>query len=356
MITNVRLISMALLLASAAVPVLWSHQPAPGPMDQSTWYYVNLGVTNPGNASQQYDCGKVKLDCGGVTSLSAADAQAAGLLKADGTNAVPHSGTVNLNGTGGGKVKCYKFDNVTISVTPLTDGGQNNGTPQTVTVTVVVPVPEGEQPGATPRERSRQRRSVKTKAGKNVAGATFGGNKKLDLVDEATNDPRKNKRSTRWVQASFTAGDPSVTILGGGFDGHGFYFPPTMPRAAVGSLVTEVAITGHPLTMIPMAWLEAANVRLTGSMALDLETQADLFVEGHLENLGEHDLVVESGVVSITLFTTAGTFHTVEVAIIVHPEPEAHRIVLGINAIVPEQYAAVLEPDADALFLAPLER
>ena len=160
-----------------------------GPKDSESRYSIGLEAGDFKKA--------VPLDSNAPTVIAFEDAKKVGLLKEDGTPTAQPGGMSELGGATGGKVKVWRFDKVPLKLQPVKANGDSNGDQRMVEVQVFVPKRPADQDGANDAEKMAKTKALPTLIGVNVVGMKIGGGK-LELVDEATNKPDMNNRSTKW--------------------------------------------------------------------------------------------------------------------------------------------------------------
>ncbi len=349
-----RCVALYLLIAAVCALSLQLGVRA-GPGDQGTKYPVGIGI---GTFN-----GSGIVDSGGTTTLSFADAKAAGLLDANGDPVNPPAGSRTLGGTGGGSVRCHVFNNVPITITPRNADGTPNGAPRTVNATVYVPKKPADQ---NPPDQEKKTNSVATKLGANIVGATIGGGK-LDLIDTPNPaTPNTNTRSTGWTNPDPptppepppppppvpTPSEKRVPIR----LSDGIYYI----RPMIGPLgfVTDVFIGTAPVTLIPYQHAGDCGFVQTGSLVLPRDIHAALFTEGYLDTLPDNGpLVLFSGYLPDIALPTDDPAqpyaHIHNVAACINPQSE--KFLFGANACIPywpNGSTAWLDPENELLHIA----
>jgi len=300
-------------------------------------------------------------DTGGTTTISFADAKRMGILDANGDPTEDPDGTQNLGGTGGASVKCHIFKNVMMSVQPRNADGTPNGPARTVKVTVFVPKKPSEQTGANDAEKQKKTDSVPTKAGANICGATIEGHK-LDFTDKATDDPKKNERSTSWRQVTDGSGGGSGT---GGADRRApaqeddnyedeFIFEPRLPESFINGLMPPMPaqINLAPITCFGQAAAQHLGVQPLGPEVLDFENHLILFMSGLTDILPDatDELVLPMGICFVEIPTLEGDFVTLQpVRGFVLPDGDPLNVALGANALVPPGTSMWLDSETHQL-------
>ena len=345
--TNLKTIAAVATLGLASV---LAHA---GPEDQFTKYPVGIeigGVTVGAIA-----------DSGGTTTISFDDAKRMGFLDANGDPDFPADGTQRMGGTGGGSVTCHIFRNITIKVQPRKADGTANGPAREINVTVFVPKKPSEQTGANDAEKNKKTKSVPTKIGANVCGATIDGHK-LDFTDVATNDPKKNKRSTGWRQLNGGGG-------GGGGDGGADKRAPVQEDdnyedEAVFEphlndlLINDVPIQFVQLNLAPVSCMgqqaaQQLGLEMMGPEVLDFENHQILFHAGLTDILPDqqNELILPMGRCHVAIPTLEGDPVVLEpVRVFVLPQSDPWLVALGGNALVPPQTSMWLDSHTHQLF------
>ena len=336
-------------LAAAAAVGLSAMLASAGPEDQFSKYYVTMGL---------YAGVQVRgvADTGGTTTISFADAKRMGILDANGDPTEDPDGTQNLGGTGGASVKCHIFRNVFMSVQPRNADGTPNGPARTVKVTVFVPKKPSEQTGANDAEKQKKTNSVPTKAGANICGADIEGHK-LDFTDKATNDPKKNKRSTGWCKIDATGGSGTT----GGADGHApaqeddnfedeFIYETFLPHAWINGQPTGALLNTAPVTAMGAVAAQQFGVFPIADEVLDFENHQILFMAGLMDTLpdADNELILPIGQCMIEIPTVeGGVIALAPVSTFLLPEGDPLAICIGANGLVPAGTCGWMDNESD---------
>ncbi|HRJ49171.1 MAG TPA: EF-hand domain-containing protein [Phycisphaerales bacterium] len=337
---HVQVLLSALVIGSTALLA------AGGPRDNSTNYPVGIGIGGTEIAGIA--------DTGGTTTISFEDAKKLGILDANGDPVNPPDGTTTLNGTGGGSVKCHRYDSLKIKIQPKNADGSNNGPAREIEATVLIAKKPADQDGANDAEKERKTKSVTNKLGKNVCGAVIDG-KKLDYADRATKDPKKNERGTRWIDAPVEDRaevpfdeDPDPT--------DDVHIPCSTPVAILngvpipGALVSTVSAS-----LIPTPLAMQIGAELVGTELLTVETQMALFAEGLLPMLPEnHPIPMQVVAIQTCLPLVGGGLFCNPSPAYFLTAPFVQRLLLGSNSLVPENWAATFNSQTGTIQFAPL--
>jgi hypothetical protein len=321
-----------------------------GPEDQATKYPVGIGI-----GDQMVEGGIV--DSGGTTTISFSHAWALGLIDDDGNPVNPPDGTVTLGGTGGGSVKCHKFNNVKIKVQPKNADGTNNGPAKEVTVTVYVPMKPEDQDGANDAEKSKKTNSVVTKIGANVVGAKFG-DSKLDLTDKATDDPKKNKRSTGWAKLAAQGEKKAPVVEDDNFEDEVFQQSVLPGGARFNGLQTPAFVTSVPVTGVAMPLAQAMNIVPVGQEPLDFESHSVLFLSGWTSVIpdAQNPVMLPWGYAMVQIPTdNGGTIDVQPVRTFILPMGFVENPVLaivGTNGLIPADHHGWFENDTNLLHVS----
>ena len=343
--TNIRTIAAITTLTLASV---LAHA---GPEDQFTKYPVGVSIGG-------VTVGAIA-DSGGTTTISFEDAKRMGFLDANGDPEFEADGTQNMGGTGGGSVTCHIFRNIDVTVQPRNADGTANGPARTIKVTVFVPKKPSEQTGDNNAEKEKKTKSVPTKIGANVCGATIDGHK-LDFTDVATNDPKKNKRSTGWRQLNGGGGGG-----GGGADRRApiqeddnyedeAVFEPHLDNL----LINDVPIQIVQLNLAPVSCMgqqaaQQLGLEMMGPEVLDFENHQILFMAGLTDILPDQneELILPMGRCHVAIPTLEGDpIQLQPVRVFVLPQGNPGLVALGGNALVPPQTSMWLDSDTHQLF------
>jgi hypothetical protein len=295
-----------------------------GPGDLGTDYEVQIKIGD-------FTAG-AKADSGGTTSLSFADAKAAGLLDADGNPTQP--ATPSEVGKGPVTIRTHTFSSVSIAVTGKNASGTATGSTQTVTASLVVPQKPANQTG-TPAEQTAKTNSLTNKIGKNVVGQVVNG-MKLALIDTPTTTPGKNDRGTEWKTASLPAHVIPVTI--GSLDPG---TPVLISSARLDFLSTDAFLSTLGTTLIPAPVAFSIGLTPVGTFLLDADTQAALFTEGFVSTLPSTPLSLSFGFLDVALPAMDGPFEVTGVAALINPQFDT--VVLGGNALIPTSFESFLD-------------
>jgi hypothetical protein len=329
---------IAALVIGAGTLSAWA-----GPQDIRTNYPVGIGV-----GGQEFP-GIV--DSGGVTTLSYEDAKKAGLLDANGDPVNPPDGTTSLGGTGGGSVKCHRFDKVNVKVQPKNADGTNNGPAKEIEVTVVVPKKPSEQDGADDAAKQKKTDSVITKAGRNIAGATIDGSK-LELTDKSTSDPNKNARSTGWTAAAIQDRF-EVPFNEDEVQDDNTFFPCSTPTVILNGVPMPSAISAAPMSVIPQSLAMELGGVLVGQMPLDFAGQSLLFVEGFWPHLPQpNPIPVQVVAINVVLPTLNGPPIQNSAPALFITTPFIQQTLVGGNALIPEGWSATFNSDLNLIQFA----
>lgn len=316
-----------------------------GPQDISTDYYINFVFQDVGQGKPV--AVKAKLDSGGTTTLSQADAIRMGLVDANGCPPDPNQPTRYLGGTGGSGVKVYRFDNVRIGVRPRDADGNRAGDTRTIEVTVYVPAKESEQSGDA-ATRLRKVNSVITKGGANIAGGSYTGGgqtSKLGLKDEPGTTPTQNRRGTYWANVVPVPFHQLLLPFG----------PRGLKRRVPGITIegtsVDAAYVGGPYTALPESLAAALRIEPVATVSLGFDDQASLLLAGMVDRLPEEDvdLLVSVGLASFIVTTSQGDFDVAQVACLIFPDADLPEPFIGINALVPESHGAVFADGEEAV-------
>ncbi|MCC6429171.1 MAG: hypothetical protein IT435_20415 [Phycisphaerales bacterium] len=324
-----------LAMFAALIVGLGSTPTLAGPSDISTNYPVGLEVGGKSFSGI--------VDSGGITTLSFEDAKAAGLLDENGDPVNPPDGSVNVGGTGGGSVKCHKFNKVKVKVQPKNADGTNNGDPKEIEVTVLVPKKPADQDGADDAAKKKKTDSVITKAGRNIAGATIDGSK-LELTDKETKEANKNSRSTGW-QANVNDGH-EVPFNEDPNDQDDIEVPCSTPMALLNGNPMPIAISTASVGVMPLSMaMDLGGIPL-GTRPVDPFTQRALFIEGHWPNIPQdHPVNVQVFAINVVLPSLAdgplqnsGPAHFLAAPFFQQP-------MIGGNGLIPENWSATLDSE-----------
>ena len=303
-----------------------------GPKDLRTNYRVVVGLAG-GSSVGGID------DSGGVTSLSFVDATSDGLLNAAGDPARPPDGSGTVGGTGGGGLKYWQFDNVTLRITPSGGGGT-----RTVVTTVIVPQKPANQTGAPPVQQAKTN-SLGTKIGKNTTGMQIGGGR-LETVDGGPSIiPGRDIRYTRWSNPKPPLFNINVNIdlLPGGST--------FMPGVKFNGVTLDPAITTLAPSLIPAATAASLGITPQGTDTLDYATESALFTDGFLDTIPDplNLLTLSFGYADITLPAVQGPIENFQVAVLINTETNA--LVLGADGLIPEGYGGWFDNDTSTFNL-----
>lgn len=325
-------ILIALVSAIQLVSLVSSNALA-GTQDLSTKFPIGISVLGV-NATD------TRVDSQGVTSLSIKDATAAGLLDKNGNPVIPKGSGITLGpkstvgGTGGGSVKTQIFENVPIKITPQKADGTPNGDTREIRVSVEVALKASEQAGG-------QKKDLNSKIGRNVVGVTIGGGK-LDFINEATGNKKKDKRETAWTnppppQKPEEPEDQALLPnLGNAM------VSPVMNGVSFGNDVVNTNLSLLPLTLIPSGMATATGFTPIGTFDLDPTDYLDLFTDGFFDTPPDGNPVpLTEGLVNITMPFTNGPLVVPDVAALF--DPESSQFLLGSNALVPDGYTGWLD-------------
>lgn len=290
-----------------------------GPKDLKTNYRVIVGLAGGSSVGGIHDSG-------GVTSLSFVDAVSDGLLTAGGDPARPADGSGTVGGTGGGGLKYWQFDNVTLRITPSSGGGT-----RTVVTTVIVPQKPANQTGAPPVQQAKTN-SLGTKIGKNTTGMQVGGGQ-LETVDGGPSIiPGRDIRYTRWSNPKPPLFNINVNIdLSPG----GSTF---MPGVRFNGATFDPAVTTLAPSLIPTATAVLLGITPQGTDTLDYATESALYIDGFLNTIPDplNLLTLSFGYADVTLPAVQGAIDNFQVAVLINPETDA--LVLGADGLIPEGY------------------
>lgn len=343
--TNLKTLAVLTTLGLASV---LAHA---GPEDQFSKYKVGVtigGVTRTGIA-----------DSGGTTTISFDDAKRMGFLDANGDPDFPPNGTQRMGGTGGGSVTCHIFRNITVKVQPRKADGTANGPAREINVTVFVPKKPSEQTGANDAEKNKKTKSVPTKIGANVCGSTIEGHK-LDFTDRATNNPKKNDRSTGWRKVGQAGGGKPGT------DGADRSAPAQEDDNFEDEILHDTFLPGLLINGQPCAGgLSMAPIMCFGQQAaqqygvpqmdleiLDFENHQLLFLAGVLDVLPDQEnlLMLPIGQCLIEHPTLEGDLIPLQpVLSFIIPEADPWMVFIGSNAIVPPEVTSWFDNDEGLL-------
>ena len=338
-----------LVAATLGLASLVAHA---GPEDQFTKYPVGVGI------------GGVIVngiaDSGGTTTLSFEDAKRLGILDANGDPAdFDPDGTQNMGGTGGGSVSCHIFKNVWIEVQPRNADGTPNGPTRSIKVTIFVPKKPALQTGPNDEAKAKKTKSVPTKIGANICGATIDGNK-IDFTDVATNDPKKNKRSTSWRQVTGGGGGGGGT---GGADRRApvqeddnyedeASFEPMLPQVWINGQPCSAQVNLAPITCFGQQAAQHFGVQPLGPEVVDFENHQALFMAGLTDILpdAQNELILPMGVCLVEIPTLEGDAVVLQpVRAFVLPDGDPFTVALGGNALVPPGASMWLDSEAHQL-------
>ncbi|MCG3123227.1 MAG: hypothetical protein GIKADHBN_01637 [Phycisphaerales bacterium] len=328
-------------LAAALLATLTISPAVAGPADISTNYPVELEVGGK----------KVSgiVDSGGLTTLSFEDAKAAGLLDDNGDPVNPADGSVTLGGTGGGTVKCHRFNDVTVKVQPKNADGTNNGPAREIKVTVVVPKKPAEQEGANDAEKTKKTNSVSTKAGRNIVGATIDGHK-LDLTDKETEDAKKNERSTGWQAVGTAAGGAAVPVEEDKNETDNSETPSRIMGADFNGMPLSPFYSGAPMSIIPEWMAIQLGAIPLGPAQIGMQAQQTLFSEGLWPYLPQESMQLPSYAINVVLHSTNAGPVLNDAPVVFLAAPFIQQPVLGSNALVPQNMIAELDSDLGVIW------
>ncbi|MBL8760973.1 MAG: hypothetical protein JNL50_06680, partial [Phycisphaerae bacterium] len=293
-------------------------------------------------------------DSGGLTSMSFEDAKKAGLLDANGDPVNPTEGSTNVGGTGGGSVKCHVIK-TKIKVQPKNADGTNNGPAKEVETKVVVPKKPSEQDGANDAEKEKKTNSMKTKVGKNLAGATIDG-KKIGMTDAPTDDPNKNKRGTEWLNAAVQAPIRVPVQQDDNYEDHIFKNDRSLPVLVNGRLC-QAWLSTEPCTMIPMQLAQQWGLPIEGQAILRPEVSLPLYYDGFFDVFTDLPLPMPFTHTQTVLFTLNNQpvpLHPAKTFI--NPDPNFHDIILGCNTITPEGCTSWFDNESSTLNIIPSDQ
>ncbi len=337
----------AMLVAVAGI----AFSAAAGPEDQGTKYPVGVGIGDTMVSGIA--------DCGGTTTLSFEDAKKLGLLDENGDPKKPADGSVNLGGTGGGSVKCHVFNKVKIKVQPKNADGTNNGPAREVEVKVYVPKKPSEQDGADDAAKARKTNSVVTKIGANVCGATIDGHK-IVLDDKATADPKKNERSTGWVQVQQQAPQKAPVQQDDNYEDEIIEETSFALPAHLNGQPVMARMIASPVSCISQQLAMAIGIVPVGQAELDFANHSALFTGGLTDIVPDahQPVVCNYGHAFVEIMTVVGPpICNQPVAFFILPAsflPDQGAVVLGGNAYIPENHSGWLDNDTGLFNLMPL--
>ncbi len=337
----------AMIVAVAGI----AFSAAAGPEDQGTKYPVGVAIGDKEASGI--------VDSGGTTTLSFEDAKKLGLLDENGDPKNPADGSVTLGGTGGGSVKCHVFNKVKIKVQPKNADGTNNGPAREVEVKVYVPKKASEQEGADDAAKAKKTNSVVTKVGANVAGATIDGHK-LVLNDKETNDPKKNERSTGWVQVQQQAPQQAPVQQDDNYEDEiveetSFALPVHLNGQPV-----HARMIASPVSSISQQLAMNLGIVPVGQAELDFANHSALFIGGLTDAVPDTDQhpMFPYGHAFVQINTVFGPpIQNQPVAFFILPPsfmPNQSAVVLGGNAYIPENHSGWLDNDTCLFNLMPL--
>ncbi|QKK09989.1 MAG: hypothetical protein HND58_18760 [Planctomycetota bacterium] len=341
--TNIKTLAVvaALGLASAL-----AHA---GPEDQFTKYPVGISIAG-------VSVGAIA-DSGGTTTISFEDAKRMQFLDAAGDPIGTPDGTQRMGGTGGGSVTCHIFRDVAVTVQPRNADGTANGPARTITVTIFVPKKPGDQTGGNDAEKTKKTKSVPTKIGANVCGATIDGHK-LDFTDVATNVPTKNNRSTGWRQADGGGGNGGADKRAPIQEDDNYEDEAVFEPHLDNLLINDVPIQLVQLNLAPVSCMgqqaaQQLGLEMMGPEVLDFENHQILFHAGLTDILPDqqNELILPMGRCLVEIPTLGGDPVVLEpVRVFVLPQGDPWLVALGGNALVPPQTSMWLDSDTHQLF------
>ncbi|MCW5774913.1 MAG: hypothetical protein KIS87_00505 [Phycisphaeraceae bacterium] len=337
----------AMLVAAAGI----AFSAAAGPEDQGTKYPVGVTIGDTEVSGI--------VDSGGTTTLSYEDAKKLGLLDENGDPKKPADGSVSLGGTGGGSVKCHVFNKVKIKVQPKNADGTNNGPAREIEVKVFVPKKPSEQEGDNDAAKARKTNSVVTKVGANVAGATIDGHK-LVLNDKETADPKKNERSTGWVQLNHQPQQQAPVQLDDNYEDEIIEETSFALPAHLNGQPVMARMIASPVSCISQQLAMALGIVPVGQAELDFANHSALFTGGLTDMVPDahQSVVCNYGHAFVEIMTVFGPpIHNQPVAFFILPPsflPDQNAVVLGGNAYIPENHSGWLDNDTGLFNLMPL--